>query len=771
MANLSDNEKRNVIKLIEAGKPLPDEYRFKLFDHNREVELIWNGKTNEVESAVLPFQTIEVVDEPRSEESAKAQLGLFDYDNRGRQIKGWTNKLIWGDNKYILSSLKNGPLRQEIEDNGGIKLIYIDPPFDVGADFSMDVEIGGETLTKKPSVLEEIAYRDTWGKGADSFISMIYERLRLMHDLLVENGSIFVHCDWRVNSHIRMVLDELFGEANFRNEITWVRSTNPKGSQYKTNKLDVFTDSILYYAKSDVALLNNEKVRKTLNDKELKQKYYREDEKGRYYDGPIVSSSTMGPRPTLVYEYKGYTPPSSGWRLKKENLIKLDQAGDLGWTTKGKPFRKLRIEVDTGNPVGNLWNDISLINSQAAERVDYPTQKPEKLLQRIIEATTNPEDIVVDVFVGSGTTLSAAEMLGRKWIGADLGKFSIHTSRKRMIAVQRQLKSVGKDYRAFEILNLGKYQRQHYLQHNFASQDEAAHAALQVAKEKEFLSLILQAYKAEPIQGSDEFAGQKAGRMIAVGPIDMPIARDGIDEIVKSAVRSGYSRVDVLAFEFEMGLAPHVQEEAKEKGVDLALKTIPPEVFDKRAVEKGQVKFYDVAYIEAKVHQTKRSVSIELNDFSVFYNQDTPDEELKPGSTKIVVRDGQVIKLTCDKDSGLVDQEILTKKWTDWIDYWSVDFAFTSRKEIIRVKKSRPEQIDIEGDLAKNKLELEEYEEKWTGNYIFENEWQTFRTKKDRSLELKTITHEYAESGTKKIAIKVVDIFGNDTMKVVEINL
>ena len=196
---LTENELREVVKLLESGKPLPDEYRFKLFDDSREVELTWNGKTNEVESAVLPFQAIEHVDEPRAERDTSVQASLFEYDDRGRQIGGWTNKLIWGDNKYILSSLKNGPLRQEIEDNGGIKLIYIDPPFDVGADFSMDIEIGGETLLKEPSVLEEIAYRDTWGKGADSFIAMIYERLSLMRDLLSSDGSIYVHCDYRVN--------------------------------------------------------------------------------------------------------------------------------------------------------------------------------------------------------------------------------------------------------------------------------------------------------------------------------------------------------------------------------------------------------------------------------------------------------------------------------------------------------------------------------------------------------------------------------------------
>ncbi|HNR81559.1 MAG TPA: site-specific DNA-methyltransferase, partial [Candidatus Pacearchaeota archaeon] len=185
--NLSDNEKRDIAKFIEAGKPLPDKYRFLLFEDKREVELVWNGKTNEVTNVVLPFQTIEQVDEPRSEKEIKMQRSLFDIDSRGRQLKGWTNKLIWGDNKLILSSLKNGSMREEIEKQGGIKLIYIDPPFDVGADFSMNIEIGNpenngasEIFTKRPNVLEELAYRDTWGKGADSFIAMIYERLSLM---------------------------------------------------------------------------------------------------------------------------------------------------------------------------------------------------------------------------------------------------------------------------------------------------------------------------------------------------------------------------------------------------------------------------------------------------------------------------------------------------------------------------------------------------------------------------------------------------------------
>src|SRR3989338_1411874 len=220
---LTDTEKREILKLIEADKPLPDKYRFMLFDDKREVELVWNGKTSEVTNAVLPFQVIEQIDEPRSEQDIKMQGTLFDIS--GRQKSGWTNKLIWGDNKLILSSLKNGPLRDEIEANGGIKLIYIDPPFDVGADFSMNIEIGDEQFTKRPNVLEELAYRDTWGKGADSFIAMIYGRLSLMRDLLAEDGSIYVHCDWRLNSYIRIVLDELFSKPQFKNEIIWKRST------------------------------------------------------------------------------------------------------------------------------------------------------------------------------------------------------------------------------------------------------------------------------------------------------------------------------------------------------------------------------------------------------------------------------------------------------------------------------------------------------------------------------------------------------------------
>ena len=231
MSKLTEQEQQEIIRYMEAGKPLPDKYRFLLFDDKREVELVWNGKTNEVCNVVLPFQVIEQVDEPRAEKETRLQLSMFDVDNRDRQLKGWTNKLIWGDNKLILSSLKNGPLREEIEKQGGIKLIYIDPPFDVGADFSMDIEIGGDTFTKRPNILEELAYRDTWGKGSDSFIAMIYERLVLMRDLLAEEGSIYVHMGPNVAHLIEAVIREVFGVSGADATIMWKRVTAHGDSQ------------------------------------------------------------------------------------------------------------------------------------------------------------------------------------------------------------------------------------------------------------------------------------------------------------------------------------------------------------------------------------------------------------------------------------------------------------------------------------------------------------------------------------------------------------
>ena len=223
---LTDQEKQEIKKLLDAGQPLPDRYRFTPFREPHEAELFWPGKTHEVTNVVLPFQSIEQVDEPRAETAATG-ADLFTLDRiTGRQSGGWTNKLIWGDNKLVLSSLKNGPLRREVEDAGGLKLVYIDPPFDVGADFSMNVEVGEEDLvTKEPSVIEDLAYRDTWGQGKNSYLAMITERLSLIRDLMASDGMIYVHCDTMIGAYVRVAMDEIFGQQNFLNSISWRRTT------------------------------------------------------------------------------------------------------------------------------------------------------------------------------------------------------------------------------------------------------------------------------------------------------------------------------------------------------------------------------------------------------------------------------------------------------------------------------------------------------------------------------------------------------------------
>ena len=769
MPRLTEQEQQEIIRFLEADKPLPDKYRFLLFEDKREVELVWNGKTNEVCNIVLPFQAIELVDEPRAEKPAETALQLNLFDERGRQRKGWTNKLIWGDNKLILSSLKNGPLREEIEAQGGLKLIYIDPPFDVGADFSMDIEVGGnppvsplvrgdssdsspdkgrvgevETFTKKPNILEEIAYRDTWGKGADSFIAMIYERLILMRDLLAEDGSIYVHCDWRVTAYIRNILDEVFGKEFFQNEIIWKRQS-PSSSKARAQKYSADHDTIYYYTRTANYTFN--KTYGEYPKDEIEKRFRQKDERGRYKDAQLATYSQE------TFE-----------KLKSENRLLI--------TPGGKYRYKIYLDEIEGVLVDTLWMDITAVNSQALEGTGYATQKPEALLERIIKASSNEGDLVADFFCGSGTTAAVAEKLGRKWIATDLGKFAIHTARKRLIGVHRQLKADGIDYRAFEILNLGKYERQHYIGLNPNLREAEQQQQLE-EKEKAFVNLILRAYSAEKTDGFTAFQGVKAGRLVAVGPVNLPVTRLFVEELILECRKNRITRVDILGFEFEMGLFPNLLDEARSKGIDLAPKYIPADVFDKRAVDREQVVFHDVAFIEVKPHihfppdkggeggyiplsGGLATVAVELTDFSVFYSQDSiadAEQRLKNKGSLIRVEKGQIMKVSKDAN-GVFSREVLTQHWTDWIDYWSVDFDFESKREIIRVQHP----------------ETGEWEEQWTGDYIFENEWQSFRTKKDRSLELISVAHE-CTPGRRKLAVKVVDIFGNDTMTIVEVTV
>lgn len=342
-----------------------------------------------------------------------------------------------------------------------VDLIYLDPPFNSQRDYNL--------LFKTPkghAIDAQItAFEDSWHWGTQAerefdeilhqpntqvaelllalrrflrendmlaYLTMMARRLLELHRVLKKTGSLYLHCDPTVSHYLKLVLDAVFGIDNFRNEITWLRSRNPKGSQYEARRFSPDTDIIFFYAKSHEVKLNYAQIKIPQTNEELELKYDRIDEKGRYTDGPILRSSTMGDRPNLVYEYKNYTPDSYGWRVTYEKLVKIDQEGNLGWSTHGKPFRKLRPENDTGKPVGNCWTDISSLNPQAAERLGYPTQKPLALLERIIQASSNEGDVVLDPFCGCGTAVHAAHKLGRQWIGIDITHLSISIIEQRL---------------------------------------------------------------------------------------------------------------------------------------------------------------------------------------------------------------------------------------------------------------------------------------------------------------------------------------------------
>jgi adenine-specific DNA-methyltransferase len=681
--NLNDTDKAQIIELIKAGEKLPKEFIYKLFSDEEDVFLFWNGRKEDVTNIALPFHSIEHIDEPRKE-ADKQQTSMFETDFRGRQLKGWTNKLIWGDNKLILSSLANGPIREDIEKEGGLKLIYIDPPFAVGADFGFGIQIGDETAEKKQSIIEEIAYRDTWGKGISSYLTMMYERLKLMYNLLAEDGSIYVHVDWRMNSLLRMMLDDIFGRDNFRNEIIWTYTGPSAPNQQQFSRKH---DNLSWYTKSDKWIFNVEDIRMPYDE------------------------TTAG-----KFESEG-----TGFGGKAANL------------SKGK------IPED--------WWYLPIVSRMRNEILGYPTQKPEKLLERIIKASSNEGELVADFFGGSGTLAAVAEKLGRKWISCDLGRFAVHTQRKRLIGVQRELQANGKDFRAFEILNLGKYERQFFM-------DDLTNGNLK-AKEDLYIDLILDAYKAKRIDGHSTLHGSKAGRFVNVGPLDVPVTQSRLMDIFEECRQKLYTQVDVLGFEFEMGLTPQFIQELKEKGVSITLKYIPKDVFDKRAVEKGQAKFYDVAYLNTKEKIKGKEITIELTDFVTHYTQDDIEDiqqSMRVGS-KVVIENGQIFKIEKNKN-GIINRTLLTENWFDWIDYWAIDFDYLSKKEIIKIKNDKGE-----------------IEEQWTGNYLFENEWQSFRTKKNSTLEFNSIPYEYKASGKYKVMVKVVDILGIDTSKIIEIKI
>jgi adenine-specific DNA-methyltransferase len=663
-------------------------------------ELIWDGKYDANGKRVaplrvaLPFQTVETVNESAQER----ERSLFQF---AAQEQPWRNRLVWGDKKYVLPSLLS-------EFAGKINLIYIDPPFDTGADFSFnaavpgpeDDEEDGLAFTKQPSIIEQKAYRDTWGHGIDSYLQWFYETVVLLHELLAENGSLYVHLDWRVIHYVKALLDEVFGLDGFLSQIVW-RRTNARGTKELWPRLH---DTLLLYTKGDTPTFHS--VSTKADPRKMPYTLITGKDGLRYqtYEltGPGITKEGDSGKP-----WRGFDPRKMGrhWANAHVQMDKWDAVGFIHWPANGgfprrraeEPFKEEERTV----VVGDVWDDIDRINQAAKERLNYPTQKPVALLERIIKASSNENDLVLDCFCGSGTTAAVAEKLNRRWIACDLGRFAIHTTRKRLLSID--------GVRPFIVQNLGKYERQLWQTGQFAREgpETPEQAAL---RHRAYTEFILKLYGATPLRGYTWLHGTRNGRLIHVGSVEAPVTTGDITNIAvefKKAIGTGKDApktngVDVLGWDFAFELHEVSAQQAAAANIRLQFKRIPRDVMDKRAVDQGDIKFFELAALGVETKAKGREITLTLTDF-VIPPDDVPE-----------------------------DVRTAVKHWSQWIDYWAVDW-------------------DNKGD-------------------TFHNEWQAFRTRKDSRLLL-TATHRHAEPGEYRVVVKVIDILGNDTTKTVKVKV
>lgn len=538
-------------------------------------ELIWVGKYDAggrragPPRVALPFQTVETVNESAHERQRSLNLFTSGGDS------AWRNHLVWGDKKYVLPALLS-------EYAGKVNLVYIDPPFFTGDDFSFRVEVEDEHFVRQPSVVEQKAYRDTWGRGLDSYIGWFSDTVVLLRELLAPDGSLFVHLDWHVGHYAKAVLDEAFGATNFRNEIIWHYYNKLQGN---INRFASNHDVIFWYSKSD----------------DFKFKRIREQRE---------------------------TPKRQQKRVWDSATQSLKQAKDSDG--------KLIYYTETERTIDDVWRLPYLMPADRTENLGYPTQKPEALVERILAVASDEDDLVLDCFAGSGTTAATAERMRRRWIACDLGRFAIHTARKRLLSMP--------NLRPFVVQNLGKYERQQWQTAEFG--ERAA------ARTRAYRHFILDLYKANPIDGYSWLHGVKGGRMVHVSTVDAPVTVGDVHQIAiefRKSLGTGsdapaLKSVDVLGWDFAFELNEVARQEAASAGIEMRFVRIPREVLEKRAVEQGDISFYELAALNVEVSRKKRHVTVALAGF-VIPLDDVPAEI----------------------------QRVITR-WTQWVDYWAIDW-------------------------------------------------------------------------------------------------
>ncbi len=663
-----------------------------------EVELVWPGKSRVATDRVLCLDRVAVVGQSSvCPEGRMRLLGDGQSMPSAAPQDPWRNMLIQGDNKYVLSSLIHGPLREVIQFAGGVKVIYIDPPFFVGANFSMTVCVGSDRPSHKTDVMDEIAYCDTWRSGIAAYLSMMYERLLLMRDLLADEGSIWVHCDWKANFLLRALLNEVFGPASFRNEIVWYyrnKIPDTRKRQY-TNS----TDTIYYYAKS--------------------------------------------PASPFHWQYDKRKKPIKVSRMKKVNGRKVYLKDENG--------RGL-YDVRECRTADNVWQ-FPLLHAQP-EMVGFPTQKPENLLERIILTASDPGDVVADFFCGSGTTLVAAEKLGRKWIGCDSSRLAVNTARKRLVQTQRDLTKRGERVSDFELLRQRPIFALH-LADEIRDREPLRHHLEADEKVVACLKNILASYGAEFIESGGPFCGKKGGVGVVVSLQDRPVNADFLRLIIDQARQRVYKKVHVLAREYVWDLRGVIFEEALGAGIEMTLKRMSPGLKYADAATVGDWLFFDVPYVEFQPHVNDAGVSVALTNVGMLGYYD--ESEFTGGSAHqcrafLTLHHGKIIRITRNK-AGTVRQEIVSERWEDWVEYWAVDFMYGEYEPLAGC-----EGCSLETPLP-NPVS------------VFRERWQSFRTRKNRTLELVSPAYLYQQRGSHTVAVRLVDILGNEAMAMARVHI
>ena len=669
------------------------------------VRLVWDTKPKRAPNPRdIDFQTAEIVipnphrDQP-SLSSFLRGLSIADID-RARM-----NRLIWGDNLLAMQALLASGYEEEIG------LIYIDPPFWTGENYYNSVMVGTEEVTASPSVIQRLAYKDIWEGGIDSYLDMLYPRLQLMKRLLSENGVLFVHTDWHTGHYVKVVCDEVFGRENFRSEIIWQRFTFHADAK----RFGMVHDTIFEYSKGDEYVYFKQFGEW---NKEYIDSHFKKDENGRLYrlDNPTAPAHGSTGKP-MRFGDKILTPPKGAmWRwASQEQVDQLMKEGRIVLTSTGMPAVKWYLDEKEGPVVHSLWTDIPPVNPQAKERIDFPTQKPEQLMERIINSSSKEGDLVADFFCGSGTTLAVAERLGRRWIGCDFSKVAIQMIRNRL---------VGMETHPFLLENIGNYQR-HMVY-------------LAGARIYEMQHIVLKLYGATPRKDLPELGTRKGDdgvtELVYVGYPDRAVTSKKVEELAAQAETldgTGYNRLVVLGWDYEYNYEELLADRRRtpllrKSKIEIVPRTIPPEVYEYLRTHtssddlesfSGKVRFYDKPYLKLAKPTRERSggkakVTVGIERYVFF-----------PGSLPIE-----------NEQQKREVEEIYRKSFATILDYWAVDWDYEPP--------------------------------------TFRSTWQAFRGfgKNIKQVPI-SVTHELPTGKKYLIAVKAVDVFGNDATSTCSVDL